>query len=132
MSINALKEKYFRLRRIANSNDDSLKKCLNNLTPEGLEELYNLYDVTGANMKTKQSKINYLLKEIPSQFLDDFRFMMDDKERKLIYDIGDGKSFKIDHHIIHLFTFGFLFINKSDELVVPDELYWFVEAFLKL
>lgn len=126
MNLEELKEKYFKLRRITGLNTCSLKECISKLPPEGLNDLYELYDVSELNIKTKQARINYLVREIPGQFLDDFRFMMDDNERKRLIDFLNGGAFTIEYDTIHLFRFGFLFINENDNFIFPDELEWFL------
>lgn len=114
------------MRRIKEINNYSLKECISKLPIEGLNELYKLYDVFELNKKTKQAKINYLVREIPGQFLDDFRFMMDDNRRKKIIDRINKKEITTDYDIIHLLQFGYLFINENDKFIFPNELKWFL------
>lgn len=88
MNFEKIKEKYTKLCTLKIETDTavSLKDCIKNLTNEGLMELYNFYDLTEENIlnKTNSGRINYLVHEIPSQFLDDFKFMMDEKDREVL------------------------------------------------
>lgn len=130
MTVEELKEKYIRLCTLKEelSRNASLKECISCLTDEGLIELYNFYDITEAKSlkKTKAAKINYLVKEIPSQFLDDFRFMMDDNDRNMIIKLYQNKQIKVPEFYIHLMRFGYVFLTPSGTVVFPQELQWFI------
>ncbi len=47
----------------------TLEECLNAMSKVRFENLYKFYDVSEENKKTKQAKMHYLIREIPSQFL---------------------------------------------------------------
>ena len=76
--------------------------------------------------KTKAAKINYLVKEIPDQFLDDFRFMMNEKDREIIINLCQNKQIKSFDALIHLMEFGYVFLTPSGTVVFPQELQWFI------
>ena len=126
MDLKELKEKYIKLRILKPTQGEMLKECLEALPTDGLNELYEFYDVFKEKKKTKGAKITYLKREIPSQFLDDFRFMMDDEERKKFIAICNRENIEIDSDIVHLLEYGFVYINSENQLIVPDELYYFM------
>lgn len=131
MNFEERKEKYIRVCTLKTEvdSDSSLKECINSLTDEGLTELYNFYDLTEDNSlyKSKQGKRNYLVREIPGQFLDDFRFMMGKEDRKVIEKICQDESLKINEAIVHFMNFGYVYITPSGKLILPVELKWFIE-----
>ncbi len=128
MTDEEIKEKYMKLNTLKEEIDvnASLKDCIHNLTNEGLIELYNLYDITENNTlkKSKSAKINYLIKEIPGQFLDDFQFMMDEKDKEVIIKLYQNKQIEINNSILHFMRFGYVFITPSGKLILPIELKW--------
>ena len=130
MEDNELKNDCLKLRRINNIENEYLKDCLNKIPKEGLEELYNLYDTKQKNRKTKQGKINFLCQEIVSTFIDDYLYMMNKQARDKYVDICAGKVSDIDHDVIHFFLFGYIFIDESDRLIIPNDLYWYLDKFL--
>lgn len=131
MNFEERKEKYIRVCTLKTEvdSDSSLKECINSLTDDGLNELYNFYDLTEDNSlyKSKQGKRNYLVREIPGQFLDDFKFMMDKDDRKVLVKICQNESPKINEAIVHLMSFGYVYITPSGKLILPVELKWFIE-----
>lgn len=131
MNFEEIKEKYIKACTLKSEvgSDASLKECINSLTDDGLTELYNFYDLTEDNSlyKSKQGKRNYLVREIPGQFLDDFKFMMGDEDRKTLVKICQNKSSKIDEAIVHFMSFAYVFITPSGKLILPVELKWFIE-----
>ena len=130
MTVEELKEKYTKMSTLKEEIDRcaSLKECISCLSDEGLMELYNFYDITEDQSlkKTKAAKINYLVKEIPSQFLDDFRFMMNEKDREIIINLCQNKQIESFDALIHLMEFGYVFLTPSGTVVFPQELQWFI------
>lgn len=130
MDFEKIKEKYTRLCTLKAEMDTDvhLRDCIKNLTNEGLMELYNFYDLTEENNlnKTNSGRINYLVREIPSQFLDDFAHMMDEKDRKIIIKLCQNKEVKINEIIVHFMTFGYVYITPSGKFIFPLGLKWFI------
>ena len=128
MTLEEQTEKYKKMCTLKEelSRNASLKECISCLTDEGLIELYNFYDITENKSlkKTKSAKINYLVKEIPSQFLDDFKFMMDDNDRNMIVNLCQNKQIKVPEFFIHLMHFGYVFLSPSGTVIFPQELQW--------
>lgn len=110
--------------------DLTLKECLSVMSKEGFEKLYKFYDVFEENKKTKQAKMNYLKREIPSQFFDDFRHnMISNKEKELIIKICNNEKVKLDISILGLTQMGYIYINKNDEAILPLDIYYFLIDF---
>lgn len=127
MDFEEIKQKNITLRKVINIDSKSLNECLRKLSVDGLNHLYKLYDVLNINKKTKQAKINYLVSEIQSQFIDEFRFMMDNDERMKFMSVCKNKNCALDFNIVDWLSFGFLFIDENNELIVPTEIYWIIE-----
>lgn len=106
----------------------TLEECLNAMSKEGFEKLYKFYDVFGENKKTKRAKINYLVREIPSQFFDDFSNMMSNESRKLIIKICNNEKVKLDSSVWFA-QMGYIYMNNNDELILPLDLYYFLVDF---
>ncbi len=134
MTYEEIKEKNLRLYTLKKEVDTaaSLEECIHNLTNEGLIELYNLYDITEDNnlKKSKPAKMNYLIREIPGQFLDDFRFMMDKEAKETIVKLCQNKQTEINKSILHFMSFGFVFRTPCGKLIFPQELEWFITDYL--
>lgn len=131
MNFEEIKEKYIKVctLKVEVGSDASLKERINSLNDEGLIELYNFYDLTEDNSlyKSKQGKKNYLIREIPSQFLDDFSFMMNRDDRKILEKICQNESPKINAPIVHFMNFGYVYMTPNGKLILPVELKRFVE-----
>lgn len=121
--------------------DFTIEECLKFLPTESLEVLYSRYDISEqydyiphhSKKKTKSQKIKYIASEIPGQFLDDYRFMMNKSSQEKIKRLCQGKKLKIDYDIIDLAYFGFVYFrekNNEIEIIFPYDLGYFVEAFL--
>lgn len=121
-----------------NINELSIEECIKGLSKEGLEKLYSSYDISDcyeqnsyhSKKNTKIAKIKYLIKEIPGQFIDYYRFMMPPQKRKILTALLNGKKVKIDYEILYLAEFGFVYfknINNEIKVVMPYELKHIVE-----
>lgn len=101
---------------------DSLKL----LTNEGLNELYDFYSSVDprvtASKKTKLAKINYMVRELPGQFIDDLLHMMDEDDIELLKKIYNMEKIPISLEIYHFATFGYIYITPSGTVYMPETL----------
>lgn len=106
----------------------SLKECVSSLSKEGLEKLYNLYyiDFLGERKNSKQAKVNYLVREIPSQFLDYMRYMINADTKDIIEKLCNKKDVDKNIGLVELAEYGFIYISKSGKVIIPLDLKYFI------
>ena len=122
MGFETKKSELLRLYKINVKNGD-LKEYLQLLSDEAFNKLYDFYNILHETHKSKKDKTDYLLREIPSQFMDDYYNMMDNDDHQVIMEIYHGLDVEIDDFILHCLYFGYVFVNKDNKIIMPKENY---------
>lgn len=105
-----------------------LRECIKLLPDASLNKLYYSYDVESflskrdIAKKPKNTKVNYLVREVPGQFIDYLQFMLDAKQKKTLKDLCNGREIKLHEGFISFAHFGFIYMNKNEEIILPLEL----------
>jgi len=107
----------------------SLRECLSAMSEEKFENLYQFYVSFEKYKRTKQDRVNYLVKKIPSYFIDEYIHMMNVYERELIIKIFNFEKIKYSTALLDFAETGYIYINSNNELILPIELIRFLEQF---
>lgn len=101
----------------------SIKECLDNLSYENINTLYERYDCLESEpmYKSIQARKNYLYREIVGEFIYSYGWW-DIGQRKKIVKLYNQEQLDFDNDVIDFLYFGFIYITPSKKIVFPMEL----------
>lgn len=107
----------------------SLRECLSAMSEDRFENLYHFYVSFEKIKRTKQDRVNYLVKKIPSYFINEYIHTMRTRERELIIKIFNFEKVKLNTILLDFAQTGYIYINSNNQLILPIDLICFLEQF---
>ncbi len=108
----------------------TLEECLKPPPLQKMEKLYDFYNVFNEVRKTKLAKLNYLRREIPSQFFDNLMNMSTVEDRKILARLYNGEDIEHSVNLASMALLGYIFVNKEGKVILPLELGYFISNFM--